>query len=119
MSFAVNQVLAIGDFANVRGNFPLLGASATDQYRLVFGTTVITTNASGDSTITTGLTTVVGFMHWNGDCVARVNAVFGNTRANFPAVANGSVTLRGWIGNTAALITSTAVRYNWLAWGIV
>jgi hypothetical protein len=119
MSFADNMVLAIGDFSNVRGNFPILGDSASNQYQLNFGTSVIATNASGDATITSGLTTLNGFMMWNGDSTARPNAVFGNTRANFPAVANGSVTVRGWTGNTAALLASVSVRYNWLGWGIV
>lgn len=88
-------------------------AKVTDYpARIVSGSTVGTTTSGGDLTVATGLTTITGFVAWNGDATARANMVIGKL-----STSGGSVTVRCWLGNTGAVINALAARVDWIAFG--
>lgn len=71
-----------------------------------------TTDASGDLTIATGLTTVTGFTAMNANAASRNNVNFG-----IVSISGGNVTLRVWAAESKTLVTSTTVWVSWIAHG--
>jgi hypothetical protein len=87
---------------------------------IAFGSTVGTTSGSGDYNIGAAIITATGWAQlyrvivYNGD-FARTNMTIANQTTTFP---NSSHNIRAWTGNTAAVIASTACRFDWVAMGI-
>jgi hypothetical protein len=99
------------------GRAAISGNSATETQTMQFGSTVATTNASGDIQCAPGLTTLRGFVAWNGDGAARANMVIANNRGLWPVSGSQNVGVRCWDGDTGAALASTAVRVDWIAFG--
>jgi hypothetical protein len=82
---------------------------------------IITTDGNGDADViaaiaaATGLS-VYGLVVWNGDGVARVNAVVGFQSVTLPG-ATGLTTgkVRAWSGASGTAITGSAFRYQYIA----
>ena len=79
------------------------------------GSTVITTNGSGDATISTPYTTLWAFMVMNGDVQ---NYTIVNNRTGFPNFPGNTVGLRVFQADTGAPHVGNT-RFDWIAWGIV
>ena len=112
-----------GDYAGAvnlsDGHNALSGDSSSEVQSVKFGSSVLTTNGSGQATINPGFTTLRGFVAWNGDGAARANMVIANNRGLWPVSGSQSVGVTCWVGNTGATINSVAVRVDWLAYGVL
>lgn len=83
------------------------------------GSTVGTTNGSGDYNLgvaictATGWSSVTGAVVWNGDGVARPSTTIGKTTTGY----GNSWNVRVWLSTTGVAVTGSAFRFDWLAWG--
>lgn len=94
------------------------GNTAGETQQIQFGTSVVTTNGTGQWTINTGLSPLRGFVAWNGDVGARPNMVIGNNRGNWPAGPGPNVSGTCYTGSTGATINNSACRIDWMAFGV-
>lgn len=100
------------------GRMAMSGSLGTETQTIVFGSSVVATNASGQCTINPGLTTIRGFVAWNGDDTARPDMVIANNRGLWPVVGSTvGVTCR--TGSTGAVIAGVNVRIDWIAFGVL
>lgn len=116
---SVNGTLGITGLTTLSNSLPAMsGSTAGETEQIKFGSSVPTTNGTGQWTINTGLSTLRGFVAWNGDVNARPNMVIGNNRGNWPAGAGPNVSGTCYTGNTGATINNSAVRIDWMAFGL-
>jgi hypothetical protein len=114
MLYPAGHKIALADMARINGNPPVLGSSDTEQYQLLFGSTVATTSASGVVTINPGFTKLAGFVAMPGDITGP--RTLANIRTGWP-VSGQSVDVRRWLTQTGATVNSTSVRTDWVACG--
>lgn len=107
----VNSTLTLAS-----GHRAMAGSNSTEEQVWASGSTVLTTNASGDATINTGLTTIRGYSVVNGDGTARANITMGRSAGGIGA---SSITMRVWNGATGAVVAGINVRFDWVAFGVL
>lgn len=109
-------VAVSGPLALTNARNAMAGSNATETQTMVSGSSVVTTNASGDAVINTGLTTIRGYSIANGDAVSRPNITLGRSAGG---IGSSSITVRVFTGNTGAVVAGANVRIDWTAFGVL
>lgn len=112
--YPAGHKVTLAEMGRINGNPPILGTTDTEQYQLLFGSTVATTSGAGVVTINPGFTKLVGFVAMPGDVTGP--RTLANTRTGWP-VSGQSVNVVRWLTQTGATVNSTSVRTDWVACG--
>lgn len=89
----------------------------TGWYTMVFGETTVTTNASGDFSIATGLASILTASMENANGGSAAGARANITIARNAPLSGGNLTGRAYAAETKVAVASTTVSVTWRAWG--